>query len=90
MSRAGKGTGAHSAAGTSQPLTWKRASDRLTKTQWFWLATVRPDGRPHVMPVLIAWSDPLLFVASKDTKHKSRNFLPTDGETTTPTRWRFE
>ena len=73
MSRAGKGTAAARAAGNSQPLDWKDASDQLTKTQWFWLATVRPDGRPHVMPVLIAWSDPLLFVASKDTARKTRN-----------------
>jgi hypothetical protein len=73
MARAGKGTAAATDAGNSQPLTWERASEQLTRTQWFWLATVRPDGRPHVMPVLMAWSDPTLFVASRDTARKSRN-----------------
>lgn len=40
---------------------------------WFWLATIRPDGAPHVRPVLAAWSDPVLYVVSKDTSRKSRN-----------------
>ena len=40
---------------------------------WFWLATVRPDGTPHVMPVFAAWSDPVVYVASKESARKSRN-----------------
>ncbi len=43
-----------------------------------WLATVRPDGRPHLMPVLIFWMDGAPhFVAGEGTQ-KGRN-LAADG-----------
>jgi Pyridoxamine 5'-phosphate oxidase len=73
MSREGKGTQADTPSGQSEPLDWTEAEHRLTKGGWFWLATVRPDGSPHVMPVFAAWSAPVLFVASKETARKSRN-----------------
>jgi nitroimidazol reductase NimA-like FMN-containing flavoprotein (pyridoxamine 5'-phosphate oxidase superfamily) len=73
MSRKGKGTEASTPSGQSQPLDWTEAERRLTKGGWFWLATVRTDGTPHVMPVFAAWSGSVLFVASKDTARKSRN-----------------
>jgi hypothetical protein len=64
----------------SQVLDWAEAKRRLTAGSWRWLATVRPDGAPHVMPVFGAWSDEAsaVFVASKDTARKSRN-LDADG-----------
>jgi Pyridoxamine 5'-phosphate oxidase len=73
MSREGKGTQAGSERGRSQPLDWAEVERRLTKGGWFWLATVRPNCSPHVMPVFAAWSDSVLFVASKDSAQKSRN-----------------
>jgi hypothetical protein len=78
MSREGKGTAAAGEAGNSRPLRWEDVTRRLTKGGWFWLVTVRPDGAPHAMPVFAAWSDPALFVCSKDTTRKSRN-LEADG-----------
>lgn len=38
-----------------------------------WLATVRPDGRPHVVPVWYAWEEESLLVFSKPTAQKVRN-----------------
>jgi nitroimidazol reductase NimA-like FMN-containing flavoprotein (pyridoxamine 5'-phosphate oxidase superfamily) len=73
MSREGKGTQAETPAGRSQPLDWAEAERRLRKGGWFWLATVRPDAAPHVMPVFAAWSAPMLYVASKATARKTRN-----------------
>jgi hypothetical protein len=73
MSREGKGTMGSSDAANSQPLSWTAAADRLSKAGWFWLATVRPDGAPHMMPVMAAWSDPVLYVASNPGARKSRN-----------------
>lgn len=78
MSREGKGTAAASEAGNSRPVPWVQAQQRLTNGGWFWLATVRPDGAPHVMPVLAVWSQSVLYVASKGTARKSRN-LAADG-----------
>ncbi len=31
---------------------WAETSERLDKAEVFWLSMVRPDGRPHVTPVL--------------------------------------
>ena len=78
MSREGKGTEADGEAGSSQPIRWEEAQERFRKGGWFWLATVRPDGAPHSMPVFAAWSETVLFVASKETARKSRN-LAADG-----------
>jgi nitroimidazol reductase NimA-like FMN-containing flavoprotein (pyridoxamine 5'-phosphate oxidase superfamily) len=39
----------------------------------FWLATVRPDGRPHVMPVLAVWADGALHFSTGKTTRKGRN-----------------
>jgi hypothetical protein len=73
MSREGKGTQAASEAGRSQPLSWSEVERRLARGGWFWLATVRPDGRPHVMPAFAAWSGTSFFVASNSLARKSRN-----------------
>jgi hypothetical protein len=59
-------------------LDWAEAERRLTAGGLRWLATVRPDGAPHVMPVFGAWSESVVFVASKDGARKSRN-LDADG-----------
>lgn len=56
-------------------MLWEDAAKRLANGGWFWLATVRPDGAPHVMPVLATWSDPVLYIASKETARKSRNLV---------------
>ncbi|MEJ7773017.1 MAG: pyridoxamine 5'-phosphate oxidase family protein [Geodermatophilaceae bacterium] len=73
MSREGRGTAAASEAGNSRPIPWEAAQQRLTKGGWFWLATVRPDGAPHAMPLLAVWSQSALYVSSKETARKSRN-----------------
>lgn len=31
----------------ARPAGWSAAADRLAGAEVFWLATVRPDGRPH-------------------------------------------
>lgn len=78
MSREGKGTAAATESGNSRPTRWEDAEQRLTKGGWFWLATVRPDGAPHTMPVFAVWSESALYICSKETARKSRN-LTADG-----------
>jgi len=75
MSREGKGTAAASEAGNTRSITWEEAQQRLTTGGSFWLATVRPDGAPHVMPVLAVWSEAALYVSSKEGARKSRNLV---------------
>jgi nitroimidazol reductase NimA-like FMN-containing flavoprotein (pyridoxamine 5'-phosphate oxidase superfamily) len=62
---------------TSRTTEWDVARRRLASTteqgRHNWLATVRPDGRPHLMPVLAFWIDDALhFVAGEGTQ-KGRN-----------------
>lgn len=43
-------------------LPWSWAVERLTNSRNYWIATVHPAGRPHVMPVWAVWiEDTLLF-----------------------------
>lgn len=73
MSRAGRGTTADSEAGNTKPRAWQSVLDQLGGGGWYWLASVTPDGRPHVMPLFAVWSESVLFVASNMTTRKSRN-----------------
>jgi nitroimidazol reductase NimA-like FMN-containing flavoprotein (pyridoxamine 5'-phosphate oxidase superfamily) len=73
MPRTGRGTGGESEAGTTRPLAWTEAVQRFEAGGWFWLGSVRPDGRPHAMPCFAAWSGTTFYVASKATTRKSRN-----------------
>jgi hypothetical protein len=38
-------------------LPWSWALERLRNARNYWLTTVWPDGRPHVMPVWAVWLD---------------------------------
>jgi hypothetical protein len=52
---------------------WDEARKALVAGDSFWLSTVRPDGRPHAVPVLAVWVDGALhFVAGAATR-KARN-----------------
>src|SRR5712692_8322303 len=57
----------------ASPTAWTEARRQLAEGQWYWLATVRPDRRPHVMPVLAVWLDGALYFVAKETSRKARN-----------------
>jgi nitroimidazol reductase NimA-like FMN-containing flavoprotein (pyridoxamine 5'-phosphate oxidase superfamily) len=65
-------------AGQTRTTSWEEARDRLVapKPEEFshgWLATVRPDGRPHLMPIIPFWIDGAFhFIAGEGTR-KGRN-----------------
>lgn len=73
MSRTGKGTAADTPAGNDQPVPWTEAEHRFRRGGWYWLATLRPDGAPHVVPVFAGWSGSSFFICSKSTARKSRD-----------------
>jgi PPOX class probable F420-dependent enzyme len=54
-------------------LPWTEARLRLTGAHDYWLATVAPDGRPHVMPVWGVWSDGRLWFSTGLRSRKARN-----------------
>ena len=54
-------------------LPWKWADDRLKKSHNYWIATVRPDGRPHVMVVWGLWLDGTLYFSTGSQSRKALN-----------------
>jgi len=46
---------------------------RLQSSQNIWLASVRPDGRPHLAPVWFAWLRGILYVCIEPTSVKGEN-----------------
>jgi len=60
-----------SADATATP--WAEARGHLEKAAVYWLATVRPDGRPHVTPLLSIWLDGALYFCTGDSERKAKN-----------------
>ncbi|MFJ2309104.1 pyridoxamine 5'-phosphate oxidase family protein [Streptomyces sp. NPDC087846] len=52
---------------------WPVARDLLTGAEVYWLSTVRPDGRPHVTPLIGVWADGALHFATGAEERKARN-----------------
>jgi uncharacterized pyridoxamine 5'-phosphate oxidase family protein len=54
-------------------LPWKWAEDRLNKSRQFWIATTRPDGRPHVMVIWALWMNGRVYFSTGTESRKARN-----------------
>jgi hypothetical protein len=54
-------------------VPWAEARDRLESAEIFWLTTVRPDGRPHVTPLLAIWLDGALYFSTGADERKAKN-----------------
>jgi PPOX class probable F420-dependent enzyme len=54
-------------------IPWAEAERRLSVSHDYWVATVRPDGRPHVMPVWGVWLDGRVWFSSGLRSRKARD-----------------
>ena len=54
-------------------LDWSWAAQRLTEARSYWVATVWPSGRPHLMPVWAMWDDSMLWFSSAVGSRKTKN-----------------
>jgi hypothetical protein len=54
-------------------LSWEWAAERLAQARHFWLATVRPDGRPHVAPLWGVWIDNAMYFEGYPSTRWARN-----------------
>ena len=52
---------------------WDAARDALSAAEIFWISTVRPDGRPHVTPLMTVLIDDELYFCTGPTEQKARN-----------------
>ena len=53
--------------------SWAEVVEVLERAEIFWIATVRPDGRPHVTPLPAMWLDGALHFATGLEEQKGRN-----------------
>ena len=44
-----------------------------SKAEVFWLSTVRPDGRPHVTPLLAVWCADAMYFCTGSDERKAKN-----------------
>jgi general stress protein 26 len=56
-------------------LEWSWAAERLMAARNYWVASVRADGRPHVMPVWGMWDDSTLWFSSSAGSRKTKNLF---------------
>lgn len=54
-------------------LSWADVEQRLAASHDYWVATTRPDGRPHVMPVWGVWDGTALWFSSGGQSRKIAN-----------------
>ena len=54
-------------------LPWSWAVERLERSHDYWVATIRPDGRPHMMPVWGIWLEDAVWFSSSRGSRKARN-----------------
>lgn len=54
-------------------LPWTWAADRLTTARNYFLTTVRPDGRPHVMPLWGVWMVDRFYFSTGKKSVKAKN-----------------
>lgn len=57
------------------PTPWAEAVRHLEQAGVFWLSTVRPDGRPHVTPLLAVWLDEALYFCTGEAERKAKNLV---------------
>ena len=57
----------------ASPTPWADALTQLEAAKIFWLTTVRPDGRPHVTPLIAVWVDDALVFCTGESERKAHN-----------------
>jgi hypothetical protein len=55
------------------PVPWGEAIAQLEQAELYWLTTVRPEGRPHVTPLIAVWLDGALHFCVGTDERKAKN-----------------
>src|ERR1039457_6205220 len=67
------------------PAEWRKGRRELQDAKVYWLSTVRPDGRPHVTPLLGIWLEGAPYLRPGPDERKAKNLarhppcIPTTG-----------
>jgi nitroimidazol reductase NimA-like FMN-containing flavoprotein (pyridoxamine 5'-phosphate oxidase superfamily) len=54
---------------------WQEGDAVVDKAEIYWLSTVRPDGRPHVTPLIAIWLDGVFYFTTGETERKAKNLV---------------
>lgn len=54
-------------------LPWSWAEERLSQARNYWVSTIRPDGRPHNMPVWGVWLNNSFYFSTGQRSRKALN-----------------
>ncbi len=52
---------------------WANGRSVLENAEVYWVTSVRPDGRPHVTPLLGIWLDGAMYFCTGDSERKAKN-----------------
>jgi uncharacterized pyridoxamine 5'-phosphate oxidase family protein len=55
------------------PTPWSVTTEVLERAELYWITTVRPDGRPHVTPLVGVADDGAVYFCTGLTEQKGRN-----------------
>jgi nitroimidazol reductase NimA-like FMN-containing flavoprotein (pyridoxamine 5'-phosphate oxidase superfamily) len=58
---------------TRKLLKWEFVAERMEAAKNYWIATVNPNGRPHVVPVWGVWLDNTLYFGGSPMTRWARN-----------------
>jgi pyridoxine/pyridoxamine 5'-phosphate oxidase len=58
---------------TKGMLRWSNAVAELEKARNYWIVTMRPDGRPHAVPVWGLWLDDAVYFGTDRRSRKAKN-----------------
>jgi len=64
-------------------LPWSWAEQRLREAPIYWVATVRPDGRPHVTPIWGVWVDEAFWMEGGQRTRRFKNLAVNPGAVVT-------
>lgn len=57
----------------AQPTSWNDTLAAIEHAELFWISTVRPNGRPHVTPLVAVWLDDALHFSTGPGEQKALN-----------------
>ncbi len=57
----------------AQPTNWTETRAALEAADLYWVTTVRPDGRPHVTPLIAVWRDHAMYFCTGPHEQKAHN-----------------
>ena len=55
------------------PTPWEVGREQVGAAETFWLSTVRPDGRPHVTPLIAVWHGDAIWFTTGPEERKAKN-----------------